>query len=312
MISSSVNRSPANIQNADFLKKVKKTDYLKNDNAKDTVELQNQKQSKKNKIIKGLLITAGVLIICPAVYKKKKATDSVPKELKGLFNSLKGKNGEEFADDAYDGLVKYMGLGGIAPEKVNLTNKDDILGVVVTGGFYPYENSIKYSKGFTKILTKKQQFNMLSHELKHCEQFNKIIRTEGLGIEGLAGILSENACNNKSFFDGVSKADLKKEIIPELEKKYAKTLSLPKFAPDSPEGLQAEKYAEAFKKYDIRYGSKEYRNNLLEQEAYKYGSMMGRTFNSVQSPAVSAKDYLRAEIEAMKMLKKMLEEILKN
>lgn len=291
--------------------------YILDDNQPDSVELSTKKaKSKRNKIIAGAALAAGAVLVGIAVYKKKKAINEIPKDLQDLFKSLKNKNGKEFIDDAYSGLVKHMGLDDIAPANVEITDKADGLFNAVTGGFYPQENAIKYSKGFPTKLTKQQQFNMLSHELKHCKQFNQIVQTEGLGVEALAKSMSNNSMQ-KNIFGQDIKETLAKEVgeeealkiikqekekiysklIPELKEKYSKTLSFDKFAADSVEGLQAKKYIEAINDYEglsmFGTGSEKYRANLLEQEAYNFGDKMGKAFSTMQNPIRGFIDYVK-------------------
>lgn len=291
--------------------------YILDDNQPDSVELSTKKaKSKRNKIIAGAALAAGAVLVGIAVYKKKKAINEIPKDLQDLFKSLKNKNGKEFIDDAYSGLVKHMGLDDIAPANVEITDKADGLFNAVTGGFYPQENAIKYSKGFPTKLTKQQQFNMLSHELKHCKQFNQIVQTEGLGVEALADSIAGNSLQ-KNIFGMDIKETLTKEVgeeeaikminqekekrcaklVTELKEKYSKTLSLDKFAADSPEGLQAKKYVEAINDYEgiglFGVGSEKYRANLLEQEAYSFGDKMEEAYHTMQKPLSALIDNLK-------------------
>lgn len=207
----SVNNVVSQMPVQNVQKNANQKSYVLNDNQPDSVELSTKKaKSKRNKIIAGLALAAGAVLVGVAVYKKKKAINEIPQDLRDLFKSLKNKEGKEFVDDAYSGLVKHMGLDDIAPKNVNLTDKADGFCNAVTGGFYPEENAIKYSEGFSK-LTKQQQFNMLSHELKHCKQFNQIVQTEGLGVEALADSIAGNSLQ-KNIFGMDIKETLTKEV----------------------------------------------------------------------------------------------------
>lgn len=312
----SVNNVVSQMPVQNVQKNTNQKSYVLNDNQPDSVELSTKKaKSKRNKIIAGLALAAGAVLVGVAVYKKKKAINEIPQDLRDLFKSLKNKEGKEFVDDAYSGLVKHMGLDDIAPKNVNLTDKADGFCNAVTGGFYPEENAIKYSEGFSK-LTKQQQFNMLSHELKHCKQFNQIVQTEGLGVEALADSIAGNSLQ-KNIFGMDIKETLTKEVgeeeaikminqekekrcsklIPELKEKYSKTLSLDKFAADSEEGLQAKKYVEAINDYEgiglFGIGSEKYRANLLEQEAYSFGDKMEEAYHTMQKPLSALIDNLK-------------------
>lgn len=312
----SVNNVVSQMPVQNVQKNTNQKSYVLNDNQPDSVELSTKKaKSKRNKIIAGLALAAGAVLVGVAVYKKKKAINEIPQDLRDLFKSLKNKEGKEFVDDAYSGLVKHMGLDDIAPKNVNLTDKADGFCNAVTGGFYPEENAIKYSEGFSK-LTKQQQFNMLSHELKHCKQFNQIVQTEGLGVEALADSIAGNSLQ-KNIFGMDIKETLTKEVgeeeaikminqekekrcaklVTELKEKYSKTLSLDKFAADSPEGLQAKKYVEAINDYEgiglFGVGSEKYRANLLEQEAYSFGDKMEEAYHTMQKPLSALIDNLK-------------------
>lgn len=319
----SVNNVVSQMPVQNVQKNTNQKSYVLNDNQPDTVELSTKKaKSKRNKIIAGVALAAGAVLVGIAVYKKKKAINEIPKDLQDLFKSLKNKNGKEFVDDAYSGLVKYMGLDDIAPAKVEITDKADGIFNTITGGFHPKENAIKYSQGFSTKLTKKQQFNMLSHELKHCKQFNQVIRTEGLGVEALAESMANNAMQKDMFgrdiketltqklgeeealkFIQQRKENICSKLIPELKEKYSKTLSLDKFAADSAEGLQAKKYMEAYSNYEglglFGTGSEKYRANLLEQEAYSFGEKMEKAFATMQNPISAFIDYAKLIMQNM-------------
>ncbi len=283
--------------------------------SKDKKKTENKKTAAKVLIALGIITAAGI-----AIYKGRqiKALKEIPADLKPLFEDyLKGKNGKEFVDDAYSGIVKHMGLTDVAPKNVNLTNKADGMLNTVTGGFNPIENTIEYSKGFINKLSKKQQFNLLSHELKHCEQFNKILRTEGLGAEALASATAEQAVYQASgifgnFSENVMKKYPKKEaekIIKDeidkltqectakIKKNFSKTFELPKISATSKEGLKAKEYLDAQRKYIglgfLGTASKEYMENILEKEAYAFGGKMGKWFGASSSFSDKIKDFFR-------------------
>lgn len=290
-------------------------------NEPDSITITTKKKINKKKLVTGLALIGGAALIGVAIYKKKKSLNTIPKELRELYKSIKHKNGQEFIDDAYSGLVKYMDLDGIAPSRVNLTNKPDGLFNSITGGFMIQSNSIEYSQGFKTKLTKPQQFNLLSHELFHCKQFNQIIRTEGLGIEALTdaytntmlqkNILGQNMKETLVKKYGESEAirilkekkdSLMQEYMPKLKECYNKTLQLSKFAADSPEGIQAKKYADALSHYEglglLGTAGELYKANLLEQEAYKYGETMQKAFETMQNPISALLDMARVIISS--------------
>lgn len=276
--------------------------------------------SKKKKITKAVVLT-GMFLATTAllVYKHKQAKimKEMPAELKSLFNELKSKNGTDFIDSAYDGIKKHLDLTDIAPQKVNLTNKSDGIFNTITGGFNPIDNTIEYSQGFVKKLTKKQQFNLLSHELKHCKQFNTILMTEGLGPEALAQATANRSIwteglFGKKFGEEVMNAYPKEEaekiikdktdevvnkVMPKIKENFSKTLEKPKISATSEAGQKAKQYLDAYSNYEglsmFGTGSDKYRANLLEKEAYEFGSKMEKLFSQTSSPIDKIKDIFR-------------------
>lgn len=271
-------------------------------------------ESKKNKkgwlaAAAGLAVAIGAIIITKGrAAKKAKAMQAIPDDLKVIFNDLKGKNGKEFIDAAYEKMVNYMGLKGIAPQKIGHSGGD---GLAITGGYNPIDNIIEYSDGFFNKLPKMQQLNCLSHELKHCQQFSTILKTEGITVEQYARVVAENAVNSaikKSSLDNlmfkihyekavaagkgeefIEKAiqNQVKGLIPKIEKNFADVLKMPKIPANSPEAQKALEYLEAERNYEglgiFGLGSDAYRNNPLELEAYAFGGGIEKMF----------KDYLK-------------------
>ena len=50
---------------------------------------------------------------------KKRALNSIPKDLQTKFEKIKDLKGKEFVNKAYEELVNYMKLDGIAPKNIN-------------------------------------------------------------------------------------------------------------------------------------------------------------------------------------------------
>lgn len=229
--------------------------------------------------------------------KAVKISKKMPDEIKPLLANLEGKSGQEFTDIAYGNIVKHMKLNGIAPKSINIQGEDGLLSSV-TGGFDPVKNTITFSQGFLKKLSPTQQINLISHELKHCEQFTNMLRTEGIGVNGYARATAENlvkqalgksslelcfkrdyqeALQNGKGEEFIQKAtdNMTKQIIPEIERNFSEVLKLPKIKANSSDGLRAVKHLEAQRNYEglnmLGLGSENYKNNPLEVEAYAFG-----------------------------------------
>ena len=228
---------------------------------------------------------------------------NIPSEYKSIFANLEGRTGQEFVDTAYGNMVSHMKLNGIAPKKITINDNDGIISV--TGGYDYINNTIGYSKGFLEKLTPQQQMNLISHELKHCEQFSNILRTENIGVKEYARVISENSLKralDKSSFEfmlknryeqalkqGKGDEFIKKTIdswteklIPEIETNFSEVLKLPKIKANSPSGIKAVQDLKAMKNYEgldaFGFGSENYRNNPLEVEAYAFGDNIEKLF----------------------------------
>ena len=234
---------------------------------------------------------------------------SIPDNLKGILENLSGKSGQEFAEAAYKNMVKHMNLGTAAPKSIVIKGSDGLMNV--TGGYDPVTNTIKYSKGFLEKLSQEQQINLISHELKHCEQFTNMIRTEGIGVEKYARAIAENNVRNaikesslnnimfrmqyqEALANGkgeefIQNAIVKstEKIIPELETNFAEVLKMPKIKADSAEGIRAYKHLEAQRNYEgldfLGMAGENYKNNPLEVEAYAFGDEVGKSYKDFMS-----------------------------
>lgn len=228
--------------------------------------------------------------------KYLKTSKNIPNEIKPILVNLEGKTGQEFVDTAYENLVGYMKLKEIAPKNIIIQGGDGVMSV--TGGFDPVKNSIEFSQGFLVKLTPKQQMNLIAHELKHCEQYTNMLRTEGIGVNEYARAIAENSVKqslDKSSFDFIFKSryqkalqegkeeefikksidNMTKRIIPEVETNFSEVLKLSKIKTHSPAGIRAVKHLKAQRNYEglnmLGFGSENYRNNPLEVEAYSFG-----------------------------------------
>ena len=99
------------------------------------------------------------------------------------------------------------------------------------------------------------------------------------------------------------KASELKLVLEKLKQNHAGSLNAPKIAAKSAEGIQAAKYIEAIKKYEglmFGIGGKEYRENLLEVEAYAFGDKMGEMFGTFQTIPSKISDIFRVILNSSK------------
>ena len=272
----------------------------------------NKNQKLKGLLWAGLALAAGtaVAILSRGKIKARRADvlKDIPHELQVRFEKLKNLSGKDFIDNAYNEMVDYMGLKGIAPKEILINGNDGLMSI--TGGYNPMLNKITYSSGFVTKLTKDQQLTMLSHELKHCEQFTNMLRTEGLTVEKYVESTVDNYINNairtpyqsvhfsiaysrareagtvKEFLAKMKNAWIQ-ELAKEVRQNFAEVLKLSKFKADSPEARKAFEHLRANSEYEglniFGTGSDTYRNNPLEVEAYAFGDKIGTMFKKFLS-----------------------------
>lgn len=245
------------------------------------------------------LIGVGVLVITKGkngkeVMQKTDILADIPPELQKSFMAIKDLEDINFVNKAYDELVGYMNLRGVAPGNIIFKNKG---GIFVSGGYNPNKNIISFSENFLTALQKESQLNMMAHELQHCKQHTNILRTEGITVEmyakSMAKSMIEKANNNITNFQyqfaynmAQSEGRLPEfltstekrwteELCTQINENFKKVLELPKIKADSPEGIKAYEDLKACSDY-VGLGlmgipSDAYKNNPLEAEAYAFG-----------------------------------------
>lgn len=273
-----------------------------------TKPIQNDKFESSSKKKKTLGIAAGILTVGIGITaliiakNKKAAAKKIPDDMKALFDSLKGKDGEDFVNTAFNKLKEYMHLEDIAPKEIGRLGADKMMGI--QGGYNPVKNTISYTDGFYTKIPKDLQFNLLSHELKHAEQTSKIIRS------GMADEYSEAWATSMTMRMFNDPLNIPAQMLKNQEKAKGKELELyeglinknkemvknemavtheqefkmPKYIEGSPEFEDAKKYIKATKNYEgvssLGFASKEYKENPLEVEAYAFGKDMQNKFKT--------------------------------
>lgn len=233
----------------------------------------------------------------------------VPPGVRKIFTELAHLPKDKFGEKYYEYLLKTKGLSGRAPAKIVVTDKSAGVNPLefflsdcarrhlpkCQGGFSPSFNTIEYTREFAS-LPRAIQANLLTHELKHFEQADTIIRTFGIEryIKGQKALSFKNL---KAAYPEKSEAEMKEMVETAFEKEgltekirtaFKSSSDAPKISPDSKEGKAALKYLEAMEGYTgvKRSGpfgmftevSEGYRKNPLEVEAYSVGNKAGRLF----------------------------------
>lgn len=273
--------------------------------------ISNKEERKTNKsrtiiVCLGLITAVGIGVAkLKTRANRVKILKSIPEEMKTLFREINAKSGDEFVNCAYQKLIKMMNLENIAPPKVITKDKDGLF--CVTGGYDLANNTISFSEGFSS-LDQAKKLGMLAHELKHCEQETRILRTEGLGAEKLARAFAERNIYNaiqetdfrnilfKSAYDkavlfGKGKDFLEKaitqnqkKILDLINQNCSEILKMPKIKIDSAEGKKAYEHLEAIRNYKgldmFGLSNDAYKNNPLEVEAYAFGDKIEEMYQN--------------------------------
>lgn len=202
----------------------------------------------------------------------------------------------KFGQQYYKNLLELNDLATRAPKEVQILPRSAQLTVSslfskykCEGGFNLYNNTISFTKEFT-ALPKSLQANLVSHELKHFEQIDNVIRT--FGIDRYIQALKANmfkVYRNSSQYENMSD-DAIKELIEQdwtaqnlagsIKKAFANSIDAEKISANSNLGQEAKIYLNAIENYSPAYKkvnmfmseiSEDYRKNPLEIEAYKTG-----------------------------------------
>lgn len=251
----------------------------------------------------GLLLEGFKFIITGGQSRKDRILNSIPEDFRSLFAQIKGKTGNDFVDTAYLGLVKFMHLEDIAPNKIINIGPDGLVGIY--GGYNFPNNSLGFSEGFFTKIKPQKQINFLAQELKHCEQYSNMLRTEGVTPEDMARILAENGIENalrkpfnfmfKFRYKSALEEGKEKEFIQnaidgvttetakQIRKNQKNVLAMPKISQASKEGQKALEQLKLLKDYEgidtfVGYGSEKYKTHSIETEAYEFGDKIEKMF----------------------------------
>lgn len=270
---------------------------------------QKTSQKKKWAIAAGvaavLLTGTAILLTKGKALRQKRLLSEIPADLQARFANIKDLQGKDFVDKAYKEMVDYMGLSKVAPKGITVNAEDKAFSI--TGGYNPMKNTIDFSKGFMSKLSREKQLNMLAHELKHCEQFTNMLRTEGITVEQYIGagvdnivkdVISGKSFNNISLqiaYEAAKKEGKAEEFLAKIKdgalksrvkivkENFADVLAMPKIKADSAEGKAAYEHLKAYSNYEgigfLGCGGDAYKNNPLEVEAYSFGNKIEELFH---------------------------------
>lgn len=230
-----------------------------------------------------------------------KNSEDIPQELKVLFDSLKNKEGKEFANAAYKGLLKYYKIESIAPAGLEWNKTEKTPNMAVVSDYIWYQNKVMlYEDLFLNSgKTKEEQFGFIAHEITHMRQLINVMRTADLPLTKVATAFaifdfSSNLRNNpmaqrlymQAKQNGKEKdytaymiRMLAQKDYKELAVAFKDILQLPKHPLNSPDGQKALKDLESWSKYNSSNWNT-YSNILVEKEAMDEENKMRALFKS--------------------------------
>ena len=200
----------------------------------------------------------------------EKQSPKVPNEFVLLFENVKHKEGKDFIKASYNGLLDILNLEAIADKKINFPFFNWLVPSEATAAASPSNGSMTVYKGLMKESDKWEQFANIAHETLHIKQYTDILRLEDVDIEKYVDTVTDLTY---PLAREEQKQELREGIKISVSSFQKKAKKLGTIKKDSEEGKHAQKLFEALKNYprlNQAVSIRDYQNNLLEKEAYKY------------------------------------------
>ena len=194
----------------------------------------------------------------------------IPSEFVLLFENVRNKEGKDFIKASYNGLLNILNIETVADKKINFPFFNWLVPAEAKAAASPANGSMTIYKGLMKEPDKWEQLGNVAHEAYHIKQYSDILRLEDVDLEAYVDTVTD-------LTYPLAREEQKKELREGIKisvssfQKKAKKLGIIK--KDSEEGKHAQKLFEALKNYprlNQAVSIRDYQNNLLEKEAYKY------------------------------------------
>lgn len=214
-------------------------------------------------------------LISPAFKKSDidtfvKKEEKIPNEFVLLFENVKQKEGKDFIKASYSGLLNILNIETIAEKKINFPFFNWLVPREATAAASPSNASMTIYRGLMKETDKWEQFANVAHETFHIKQYSDILRLEDVDIDAYVDTVTDLTY---PLARDEQKQELREGIKISVSSFQKKAKKLGTIKKDSEEGKHAQKLFEALKNYprlNQAVSIREYRNNLLEKEAYEY------------------------------------------
>jgi len=174
------------------------TNVLNYQNNSDTLDLSTNSKSKKreNSAYSNMAFTGGIK---PISIRKTK-------NLKPLFQDLINFKGDniEFTKYAFGRLKKHFGYEDLIPADINMVNKaeDKNWGA----GFNNKTGEFRMDRYTCLTLSRSELASVLRHEFEHLFQFERMFRTEDIGIEKVVKVEAQQiikSIDSKFYIAGI-------------------------------------------------------------------------------------------------------------
>lgn len=223
----------------------------------------------------------------------------IDNDLAALFQNLKGKDGKDFAETAYKGLVKYFGLDDVAPKSLSWEQSE---GRPIVSDYKWYENKVVLYEDYFNKAPKEKQIGYIAHELTHLKQTTNILKTESLPLGNYAVAIAVSdfkamMTRNPQMQNAYKTASLNgkgkefstymiqkgaAQTYKELNTVFADVLKQPKHPLNSPEGQKAVNDVKAQAMYNGA-DLNEYNNCPLEKEAMDIENSIRLAYRQTQN-----------------------------
>jgi len=278
--------------------------FIKN-SAKTNLNLVNPNSSNSESIPQYNTKNEPIAFYGKDLVNNNKNSEVIPQELKVLFDNIKDKNGKDFANAAYKGLLKYYKIDNIAPElEWNTTAKTAPANTVSDYAWYKNKVILYENLFLNSGKTKEEQFGFIAHEITHMRQLINVMRTADLPLTKVATAfaifdfssnLRSNPIMQKQYMqaklNGKEKEytvfiikQLAQKNYKELGEAFKDILQLPKHPLNSPNGQKALRDLDSWSKYNSS-NWETYSNILVEKEAMDEENKMRTMFRLYQNTA---------------------------
>lgn len=167
---------------------------------------------------------------------KNRITVSIPRDTFSEVKDIEHLKFKVHIKNMYKDICNKINL----QEQITPKLKFESLGAHAAGGFSNIDGKIYFDDNFLKQLEDSDIVFVIRHELEHVKQFHEILRLLGLKKFVKLMVSKDENCPEEKIVNS-------EKVNINYYKKVEQMLG--KIDPNSPEGILAQKYIDAYKKY---------------------------------------------------------------